>query len=80
MTKQKTKIDPDKMYGLTEIFKAHYVPGIKSYNTLLKRVLEDEALPQNQKTINLIKAGEGRGRKYFILGRNLLRFIERQAK
>lgn len=72
-----TQIDPQKLYTPTEIAREQLIPGIKSYPSVLKRVLEDEALPQSKRTINAIKVGEGRGRKYFIKGFNLLKFIER---
>lgn len=76
MTEPKKHIDPNKIYSLTEIVRDGLMPGVKSYPAVKNRVMDDEALPQNKRTINAIKVGEGRGRKYFIQGRNLLKFIE----
>lgn len=75
MTDKKHTIDPNKTYSLKEIAEKQLVPGM-SYFVLRTKVLEDEAMPQSRRTINALKVGEGRGRKYFIQGRNLLKFIE----
>lgn len=76
MKKEKIQIDPNKMYSLTEICKMQVVPGIKSYPTLRNKVLEDKILPVSKRVINAIEAGEGRAKKYFIIGGNLISFIE----
>lgn len=73
------QIEPDKLYNPTEIARDQLIPGIKSYPSVLKRILEDEALPKSKRTIHATKVGEGRGTKYFIQGRNLLAYIEAQA-
>jgi len=79
MKNELKKIELDKLYSPTEIAREQLIPGIKSYPSVLKRVLEDDAKPKSKRTINAIKVGEGRGRKYFIQGRNLLAYIQAQA-
>ena len=79
MKRETQTIDPNKTYSLKEIANNKLVPGM-SYFVLRSRVLEDESKPQTKRTINALKVGEGRGRKYFILGRNLLKFIEAEVQ
>lgn len=69
------KIDPNKIYSLTEIVREQFIPGLKCYPAIRNRVLEDLALSPNKRTINAIKVGEGRGSKYLIKGRDILKFI-----
>lgn len=73
--RHKKEIQADKMYSLTEVVKDRLLPKKMSYYVLRNIVMDDSALPENKRTINALKVGEGRGRKYFIKGENLLKFI-----
>lgn len=79
MKQERKEIELDRLYSPTEIAREQMMPGIKSYPSVLKRVLEDEAKPKSQRTIHAVKVGEGRGTKYFIKGRNLLAYIKANA-
>lgn len=60
-------IDAEKLYSLTEIVRQKFFEGIKSYPTVKSKLLESG--------INIIKVGEGRGRKYFIKGKDLIKLF-----
>lgn len=79
MKTEQQNIQLDRLYSPTEIARNQLIPGIKSYPSVLKRILEDEAKPTSKRTIHATKVGEGRGTKYFIKGRNLLAYINAQA-
>lgn len=73
------QIEPNETYNITQISRLK-LPGMKTYSTLLIKVFEDSMLPASQRVLNATKVGDGKGRKYFVLGRNLLKFIEAQRR
>jgi len=73
------KIDPEKVYSLTEIVKAGLIPPIKSYPTAYRVVLEDRALPESKRVINATIIGEGRARTIRITGKNLIAYLQQQT-
>lgn len=81
MNVQKTiaKIEPEKVYSLTEIVKAGLIPPIKSYPTAYRAVLEDRALPESERTLNATIIGEGRARTIRITGKNLIAYLQHKT-
>ena len=70
------KIIDDKDYSLAEIISAK-LTSIKSYQTLLKRVLEDQAKVKKERTLNANIVGYGRGKRcIWVRGSNLKKFIK----
>lgn len=73
-------IQPERVYSLTEIVKTGLMPPIKSYPTAYRAVLEDRALPENERTINAQIIGEGRARTIRITGKNLMAYLQAKQK
>lgn len=68
-----------KTYSLTEIVKKGLIPFIKSYHTAYKAVLEDQALPRTQRTLDADIIGEGKARTIRITGANLQTYLQANA-
>lgn len=73
-------IEPERVYSLNEIVKNGLIPPIKSYPTAYRAVLEDRALPENERTINAQIIGEGRARTIRITGKNLMAYLQKKQK
>lgn len=65
-------IDSKKYYSLNEVIENNYLPWIKSIRTLV-RWIECDRLDRNVLNVNII--GEGNGKRYYIKGSNLIKFI-----
>lgn len=72
---KKKKIDPSVYYGLKEIARMGVMPRGKTYPSVLLAIMKEDKLPSNKRVLCAIKVGEGRGVRYAVLGRNLLRYI-----
>ena len=73
------KVETEKVYSLTEVVKKGLIPFIKSYHTAYKAVLEDQALPRTQRTLDADIIGEGKARTIRIRGANLKKYLEANA-
>jgi len=72
----KKKIEAEKLYSLNETVRNGLIPWIKSYQTLYKEVLVDQALPEAERTINAQIIGEGNSRTIRIMGENWIKYLE----
>jgi len=70
------KIEPERVYSLTELVRKGLIPPIKSYPTANRAVLEDRVKPEAERTLNAQIIGEGRGRTIRIEGRNLIKYLQ----
>jgi hypothetical protein len=61
-------INPEKLYSLTEVVRLKLF-DVKSYPSIKTKLLESG--------MNIIKVGEWRGRKYFIKGKDLIKFFNK---
>ena len=73
------KVDSERVYSLTEIVKSGLIPFIKSYHTAYKVVLENQALPKTQRTLDASIIGEGKARTIRIKGKDLQKYLEANA-
>lgn len=67
---RKKKIDPERFYNLLEIHNGGFLDGVtptKDYR-MLRRYVEMKMLPA-------VVYGEGRNKRYFVKGKNLIIFI-----
>ena len=67
-----TQINPRHYYNLQEMFEQKFFPWIKSYSTF-RRWIERDAQDRNILEAKII--GRDTGRRYFIKGENIIKFI-----
>lgn len=69
------KIEAEKTYSVLDLVKLKAIPDIKDYRAYMKRVLEDAALGRK----SILKPdilGEGKSRRVYIKGVNLIAYLE----
>ena len=71
----KVKIDSEKTYSVLDLVKLKAIPGIKDFRAVMKRVLEDHAKGRNS-ILKPTILGEGKSRRVYIKGENLLKYLE----
>jgi len=70
------KIEPTKVYSLSELVRKGLIPPIKSYPTANRVVLEDKVKPEAEQLLKAQIIGEGRGRTIRIEGKNLIKYLQ----
>jgi len=73
-------VEPEKTYSLTEIAKKKLIPYAKSYPTAYRIVLEDLALPEEERTLKAQILGDGKARTIRIKGEDLITYLRKNSK
>lgn len=79
LAEAKKAINPERLYSLNETVRKRLIPWVKSYQTLNKEVLRDQALPKTRRIIDAQIIGEGNSRTIRIMGKNWIKYIEINA-
>lgn len=70
------KIDSLKWYSLTEIAEQRLMPWVKHHRSLVNLINEDK---EGRNLLKVAIRGVGNGKRYYILGSNLRKYIEEVA-
>jgi len=70
------QIKEEKYYSLSEVARHKMVPFATSYPTLRMLVQQDSNKPEEERIINALILGEGKGTTIRVKGSDLIKFIK----